>query len=399
MNITIGISSGIAAFKILDLIPLLQKKGHTVQVILTTSAQEMVSVEQLKKLTNSKVFTTLFEKDFNYKEVLKDRVVEHIEIAKNTDLFVLAPATANLVAKLANGIADDFLTTTILATVKPILVVPSMNTNMWNHPATQRNLKIIQQYGYHVMTPNSGWLACGVQGVGRLPEVLEIAEEIEIILQNATKLKGQKVIVTAGGTSEAIDSARVLSNRSSGKMGIALAEACFRMGAEVLLVRSVQSKSAPLPIQQITFQSAKNLEEILKSKVKEFNYLIHAAAVSDFFPESFDGKIDSSKEITLTLKPTEKIINKIKIWNPEIYLMGFKAVHKVNENSLVNDLREKFEESRADAFIVNDISRNDIGFGVDENEVYIVGKDGKIEKIEKDSKRKIAKIIINSLFI
>jgi phosphopantothenoylcysteine decarboxylase/phosphopantothenate--cysteine ligase len=398
MNITIGISSGIAAFKILDLIPLLQKKGHTVQIILTKSAEKMVSIEELMRLTKNKVFTTLFEKDFDYKEVLKDRIVEHIEVAKNTDLFVLAPATANLVAKLANGISDDFLTTTILATVKPILVVPSMNTNMWNHPATQHNLKTLQSYGYFVMKPNSGWLACGVQGVGRLPEVREIAQEIDIILNQSSNLKGKKIIITAGGTLEEIDSARILTNKSTGKMGIALAEACFLQGAEVLLVRSAQSITTYLPIQQITFQSAKNLEDILKNNVKEFNYLIHAAAVSDFIPEKIEGKLDSDNEVTLQLKPAEKIINNIKKWNPDIQLIGFKAIYNVQEKSLVEILAPKFTESKADSFIVNDISRTDIGFGSNENEVYIVGKDGKVEKLEKDSKKKIANKIVNVIF-
>lgn len=188
MLITIGISSGIAAFKIVELIPMLQKKNHEVQVMMTHGASNMISVKEVEKLTKKKVFIDLFEKDFDYKEILKERKVDHIEIAKHTDLFVIAPATANTMAKLANGITDDFLTTTILATVAPVLVVPSMNTNMWNHPATQKNMKILTQFGYSVMTPDSGWLACGTQGTGRLPEISKIAEEIEILTTAATKL-------------------------------------------------------------------------------------------------------------------------------------------------------------------------------------------------------------------
>lgn len=395
MRITIGISSGIAAFKILDLISLLQKKGHEVQIILTRSAKEMISVAEVEKLTNNKVWTTLFEKDFDYKEVLKERKVDHIEIAKETDLFVIAPATANIIAKLAQGIADDFLTTTVLATDKPIFVVPSMNTNMWNHPATQKNLKIIQQYGYSVMTPNSGWLACGVQGVGRLPEVVEIADEIEMLTTNATRLKGKRILITAGGTSEPIDAARILTNKSTGKMGVAIAEVCYKQGADVLLVRSESSVNTDLPIEQITFQSAKDLYEILERRSLEFDMIIHAAAISDYTVEETTGKIDSSEPISFDLIPTPKILNEIKKWNPHVQLVGFKAVYGIDEKQLVDSLQDRFEKSQADFIIVNDISRKDVGFGVDENEVYVVSKDKNVTKIEKDSKKRIANKIIN----
>lgn len=394
MKITIGISSGIAAFKILDLIPLLKKQGHETQVILTHSAQEMISVKEVETLTKNKVWTTLFEKDFNYKEVLKERKVEHIGVATDTDLFVIAPATANTIAKLAHGIADDFLTTTILATVKPILVVPSMNTHMWNHPATQKNVKILQQFGYSVMTPNSGWLACGVQGVGRLPEVAEIASEIDLMTKNASRFKGKKVLITVGGTSEPIDSARVLTNKSTGKMGVALAESYYKQGADVLLVRAENSISTDLPIEQVTFVTAQDLHNILERRSVEFDTIIHAAAVSDYTVEQFDGKIDSAQAVSLELLPTPKILNEIKKWNPHAQLIGFKAVHGISED-LFGSLDEKFTDSQADFFIVNDISRNDIGFSSDENEVYVVSKDKKVTKIDKNSKKEIAKEIIN----
>lgn len=394
MKITIGISSGIAAFKILDLISLLKKQGHEIQVILTRSAQEMISIKEVEKLTGNKVFTTLFEKDFDYKEVLKKRKVEHIEIATDTDLFVIAPATANIIAKLANGIADDFLTTTILATDKPILVVPSMNTTMWNHPATQKNLKTLQLFGYSVMNPTSGWLACGVQGVGRLPEVPEIATEIELLTTYALRFKGKKVLVTAGGTSEAIDSARILTNKSTGKMGVALAESYYKQGADVLLVRAESSVKTNIQMEQLTFQSAQDLYDILERRSKEFDIIIHTAAVSDYTTDQIEGKIDSSKDITLKLKPTPKILNEIKKWNPHVQLIGFKAVHGIAED-LFGSLDEKFTDSQADFFVVNDISRTDIGFGTDENEVYVVAKDKRAKKIDKDSKKEIAKEIIN----
>ncbi len=395
MKITIGISSGIAAFKMLELIPLLQKNGHEVQVILTHSAKEMISVKEVEKLTGKKVFTTLFEKDFDYKEVLKERKVEHIDVATDSDLFIIAPATANIIAKLANGIADDFLTTTILATVKPVLVVPSMNTNMWNHLATQKNLKILQQFGYSVMSPNSGWLACGVQGVGRLPEVTDIASEIELMTTFASRFKGKKILVTAGGTSEPIDSARVLTNKSTGKMGVALAEAYYKQGADVLLVRAENSIQTMLPIEQVTFDTAQKLLNILERRSPEFDILIHAAAVSDYTVEQHAGKIDSSENVSLELHTAPKIINEIKKWNPHIQLIGFKAVHGVNEENIYELVQQKFEDSEADFIIVNDISRKDIGFSSEDNEVYVVSKNKKITKIDKNTKKNIALEIIN----
>lgn len=394
MKITLGISSGIAAYKILDLIHILKEKGLEVQAILTESATKMISIADVEKVTDNKVYTTLFEKDFDYKKILEERKVDHIEVAKNTDLFIIAPATANTVAKLAQGITDDFLTTTILATTSPVLICPSMNTNMWFHEATQTNIHKLMKYGYYVMDPESGDLACGTEGMGRLPKIEEIANETETILETKQSMKGKKVIVTAGGTIEPIDSARVLTNRSSGKMGLELANECFRRGAEVLLVRSAQSAESRLPIQQITFQSAKNLENILKDNVKKFNYLIHAAAVSDFTIEKIEDKLDSAKPINLSLKPTLKIINEIKKWNPSITLIGFKAVHGIDEKKINQITEKKFKETQADYIVVNDISRDDVGFGTDDNEVYIVSKEGSVNKIDKDSKRKIAQKII-----
>ncbi len=399
MNIPICISSGIAAYKITGLIKIIKSKGHSITVILTESAAKMISVEEIKKLTDNPVYSKLFDDKFDYKKVLKERKVDHIDLAKNTDLFIVAPATANTIAKLASGISDDFLTTTVLATLSPVLICPSMNTNMWFHEATQKNIKTLVTYSYYVIDPESGDLACGTVGLGRLPKIEAIAKEAESILNTSKSMKGKRVIVTAGGTIEPLDSARVLTNRSSGKMGVALAEECYRRGAEVLLVRSSSSVSSSLPIQQNTFQSAKNLENILKKNVKLFNYLFHAAAVSDFTTEKIENKLDSAKPVNLTLTPTPKIINEIKRWNPKIKLIGFKAIHGINQIKLKKIVQEKFKQTDADYIVVNDISRNDVGFGTDDNEVYIFSKKGMIKKIDKTSKKEIAKEILNKTFI
>src|SRR3989344_3211600 len=395
MKITLGISSGIAAYKILDLAKILKSKGHDVNVIMTPNAAKMISVKEIEKITGNKVYVKLFEDNFDYKKILKDRKVDHIDIAKNTDLFVIAPATANTIAKLAQGIADDFLTTTILATTSPILICPSMNTNMWFHFATQKNIEELNRYGYYVMDPESGELACGTEGLGRLPKIENIAKEAEKILNLSKNLKGEKIVITAGGTIESIDSARVITNRSSGKMGVAIAEVAYRQGADVLLVRSKSSIKTYLPIKQKIFLTAKDLEKILEKEVVNFDVIIHTAAVSDFTTEKLEDKIDSTKTFTLKLKPTKKIINEIKKWNPYIKLIGFKAVHGIDQTKLKQAVQEKFKQTEADYLIVNDISRNDVGFDTDDNEVYIFSKKEMVKKIEKTAKKEIAKQIIS----
>jgi phosphopantothenoylcysteine decarboxylase/phosphopantothenate--cysteine ligase len=395
MNITVGISSGIAAFKVLELLSLL-KKEHDLQVIMTAHAAEMISKKEIEQIIGKKVHCALFEKNFNYKDILKKRTVDHIEVAKTTDLFVIAPVTANLLGKIAHGIADDFLTTTLLATRAQVLLCPSMNTEMWFHPAVQQNLKKVQEYGYLVMSPDSGSLACGTEGIGRLPEPAGIFHEIKNLVQTKTSLKGKKIIVTAGGTNEPIDSARTIGNKSSGKMGIALAEECHRRGAEVLLVRAKTAVDSPLPFQKKEFETSASLEQILKESIRGYDSIFHAAAVSDFAPTPLQGKIDSTRSLKLELHPLKKIINAIKTWHPQIRLIAFKAVHGVTKETS-ETVQRKMKESHADAMIVNDISRPDIGFGCDANEVIIHLSDGTIVPLAKTSKKNIARSIINTL--
>lgn len=396
MKIVLGISSGIAAYKIPDLVQKLIENGHEVQVIMTSKSAFLVSPEELKHITKQPVLIELFDSKFSTDKILKERKVDHIEIAKTADLIVVAPATANTIANLAHGRADDFLTTTILATRAPVLICPSMNDQMWLHQAVQENIQKIQTYGYMIMKPEEGSLACGTDGIGRLPSIDNIKKAIDKILRLKTSLKGKKILVTAGGTEEPLDTVRVLTNRSSGKMGIALAEECYSRGAEVLLLRSKTAQISPYPVKQLEFRTAQDLQSLLKEYTNDYDVLIHTAAVSDFTVDTLPGKIDSGKEIRITLKPTEKIINKIKQWNENIILIGFKAI-----SGSLDDTIEKIErlrtESQADYIIVNDISRNDIGFECDDNEVTIIDKTGKQEKINKMSKKAIARKIIDSI--
>ena len=396
-TIVIGISSGIAAYKIVDLIEMLLKKKHTVDVMMTQKASYMISPGKVEEMTGRQVYINLFEDNFSYEQVLKKRKVDHIELAKQADMFVIAPATANIIAKMASGIADDFLTTSLLATSSPVLICPSMNDVMWYHPATQHNLRTLESFGYEVFSPASGSLACGTEGIGRLQEPKDITHEIELILNRTQKLRGKKVLVTGGGTIEPIDDVRVITNRGSGKMGKALAEICYRYGADVTFIHSEQSVRSHLPINSIPFYSTKELAKIIEKEVKDADMLFHTAAVSDFAADKYSGKIESSKEINVELKPTPKIINKVKKWNPDIKLVGFKAITSSREEEIQKQAGKLFENAQADVVIVNDVSRHDIGFESNENEVYIVTPDAAIEKIAKASKIHIAEELLKKL--
>ncbi len=397
-NIVIGISSGIAAYKIINLIERLLEIGHTVDVMMTKKASYMISPGKIEEMTGRSVYINLFEDNFSYEQVLKRRKVDHIELAKQADLFVIAPATANIMAKMASGIADDFLTTALLATHSPVLICPSMNDVMWYHPATQRNLHTLESFGYEVFSPASGSLACGTEGIGRLQEPRDIAQEITKILVRTTKLKGKKVLVTGGGTIEPIDNVRVITNRGSGKMGKALAEICYRYGAEVKFIHSEQSVRSHLPIQSIPFQSLNDLSEILEKEVPNSDLLFHTAAVSDFTSDAVAGKIESSKEIRIELKPTPKIINRIKKWNPKIQLIGFKAITSNSGKEISLQSEKLFNNANTDYVVVNDVSRHDIGFEANENEVYVVSRDQKVHKIDKASKIHVAEEILKIVF-
>ncbi|MBI2430988.1 MAG: bifunctional phosphopantothenoylcysteine decarboxylase/phosphopantothenate--cysteine ligase CoaBC [Candidatus Levybacteria bacterium] len=387
-TVIVGITSGIAAYKMLDLITLLTQDAN-VLVVMTKHATEMVSKKEFEKASNNKVYTEVFEKGFNYKDILKNRYVDHIDLADKADVVVIAPATANIVGKMANGIADDFLTTFALATQAPIVVFPSMNVHMWQHPAVVENISTLQKRGIVVIEPDEGSLACGYEGKGRLPKVVEIHKEIMRLLKKTSKLLGKKIIVTAGGTKEPIDGVRFITNKSSGKMGIAIAETCFLQGAEVLLVRSKTSVSTRYDIKQILFETADQLLEILEREVKKYDVLFQTAAVSDFKVASKKkGKLDSKKDIVLKLTPRKKIIAEIKKWHPKIKLVVFKAVWGDSE---------KIKENNADAIVINDVSKPDRGFLADDNEVIVIKKTGEKKNISLRSKREVAEELVSFL--
>ncbi len=430
-TILIGITSGIAAYKIKDLITLLQKENFEIDVIMTCAATQMIEPKEIEKILGKKVYTDLFPKNFNYKKVLQKREVEHIKLADSASIFIVAPATANVIAKMSCGIADDFLTTTLLATTAPILLCPSMNVHMWEHPATQENLTILQKRGVHILHPDSGALACGYTGVGRLPDVEKIKNEIIQIFNQChprpdrgsrylyspavagDKWYGKKILVTAGGTSIAIDSVRMITNRASGKMGKALAEVAYAQGADVVLLRSVTSHPGLDPGSRYlyspavagdmvteTFETPDELYELIKRYAKDADIIFHTAAVSDFAPkEKLRGKIDSNTSHTLTLVPQRKIIDEIKRMNPRIFVVAFKAVVGMTEKEMIATGVKKLASGTVDAVVVNDVGKQDRGFMSDNNEVIVVQKKQKPAKIPLATKTEIAQKILSHLTI
>lgn len=398
-TVVLGVTSGIAAFKSVGLVKKLKEEGFKVFVVMTKSATQMISPKEFEKVSEHKVYSELFEKDFDYKDILKIRTVDHIDIADKASVFVIAPATANIIAKIAHGIADDFLTTTILATKAPILVCPSMNVHMWENPVVQENIFKLQQRGFLLLGPDEGNLACGYIGKGRLPDIEKIKNEIVRILKIKDSLKDKKILITSGGTEEKIDDVRSITNKSSGKMGIAIAKECFVRGAKVMLLRSKNSIKPQFPVQEKIFETYDDLFQLITIQVPKFDILFHVAAVSDFqVKNKATGKLSSSSEFNLRLTPRKKILDSIKKLNPKIKLIAFKAKYGLVNSVIIESVRKRLKESEADAIIVNDISKPDRGFQADTNEVIIVCKNGNIKKIPLAKKSDIAKSIIDFLF-
>jgi phosphopantothenoylcysteine decarboxylase/phosphopantothenate--cysteine ligase len=393
-TVVLGVTSGIAAYKTVDLVKLLKAEGVAVHVIMTKKATNIVSPAEFEQITGNKVSLELFEKDFDYKKILNTRKVDHIALADNADVFVIAPATANTVAKIANGFADDFLTTTLLAVTAPVIICPSMNVHMWSNPIVKENIKKLKSLGYQIIRPKSGMLACGYEGEGKLEDVVKIKDEIMKQLTRTTSLKGQKVIVTAGGTREKIDEVRFITNRSSGKMGIALAEELYLRGAEVLLIHAKDSVRPRYLMQEEVFETSIQLHDLIKTYAKSYDTIFHAAAVSDFqVAAPQEGKISSSEEFSLTMKPQIKIIDQIKNWNPTIKLIAFKATAGQDEKAMIETAGKKLKDANADGVIANDIA----AFDNDMNEAAIVLADGSMKKIHRVLKNELARLIMDFL--
>ncbi|HKD86140.1 MAG TPA: bifunctional phosphopantothenoylcysteine decarboxylase/phosphopantothenate--cysteine ligase CoaBC [Terriglobales bacterium] len=372
MKIALGVSGGIAAYKAAEIVRQLQERGVSVQVIMTAAAQEFVRPLTFAALSGEKVITSMFGSSAEQPNL--DSAVEHISVAQSIDALLVAPATADTIAKFAQGIANDFLSTLYLATTAPVIVAPAMNVNMWEHPATRANLEILRGRGVQVVEPGSGYLACGMVGAGRLAEPEEIVAATLERLGVAQDLAGETVLVTAGPTYEPIDPVRYLGNRSSGKMGYALAEAALRRGAKVILVSGPTALQPPGAAETIYVETAQQMRTAVLDRWEQASVIVMAAAVADYHVKDVSAeKIKRTGAREIQLEPNPDILADLgslrhASGKTSPMLIGFAAE---TENGLEN-ARAKLTKKRADAIVLNDVSRSDIGFNSDCNEVTIV---------------------------
>jgi phosphopantothenoylcysteine decarboxylase / phosphopantothenate---cysteine ligase len=393
MRVTVGVSGGIAAYKAAELVRALQKHAVEVRVVMTEGAMRFVQPLTFAALTGHKVITGLGE-DAGEAEPADGSSIEHINEAQWADGLVVAPATANILAKFAHGIADDFLTTMYLATEAQVLVAPAMNVNMWQHPATQANLDILRGRGVRVIDPGTGDLACGMIGAGRMAEPEIIADAVLSSLGRRHDLAGETVLVTAGGTREALDPVRYLGNRSSGKMGYALAEAAQSRGAKVLLVSGPTMLHPPARCQLVKVTTAEEMRTAVVERLGEATMVIKAAAVADYRPASVSTqKIKRTGPLTLELAPTEDILAEIVLRRrPGQLIVGFAAE---TEDRLENG-RAKLLRKGADAIVVNDVSGDAVGIESDFNAATFLTSSTSIE-LEAMPKRKLADRILDEI--
>jgi phosphopantothenoylcysteine decarboxylase/phosphopantothenate--cysteine ligase len=388
MKIALGVSGGIAAYKAAEIVRLLQDRGVRVQVVMTRAAQEFVRPLTFAALSGDKVITDLFGSDESQADV--ESAIEHIAIAQAIDALLVAPATADVLARFAQGIANDFLSTLYLATTAPVVVAPAMNVNMWNHAATQANLEVLRKRGVRIVEPGQGYLACGMTGSGRLAENVTIVMEA---LGAEQDLAGETVLITAGPTREKIDPVRYLTNRSSGRMGYAIAEAALRRGARVLLVSGPTAISAPGAAEVTPVETAEEMLVAVLKLLPESTIVIKTAAVSDFRPKTVAGqKIKRKGAMTLDLEPTADILAELGRRKTTQIVVGFAAE---TENVLEN-ARKKLASKSLDAVVVNDVSREGIGFDSDRNAVTIISANEVVE-VPETSKWEVAHRVLDQV--
>mgnify|MGYP001583462634 CR=1 FL=1 len=397
--IVIGVTGGIACYKVLDLIKELRKLGSNVHVIMTEHATHFVEVKDFEKASGNEVQTDLFHPKINYKDYIKkNKPIKHISLADIANLFLICPATANVIGKIANGIADDMLTTSITATIAPVLICPAMNVKMWKNPIVQENVKKLKKLNYHFVEPEYGELACGYKGVGRLANFKKILDRIGLLLKQKNDLKGKKILITAGATIEEIDPVRVITNKSSGKMGANIAEQAFLRDADVFLLMGYSSVEPSYNINHEKFTTVNNLFDKIKKNIKRYEIVIHSAAVSDFeINNKKNEKIKSTDALHLELTPTTKIFEKLKKMNKNIFLVGFKAEFKLNTNQLTNSAYNLLKSADADLVIANDVGKKGRGFDVNTNEVFIVDKNKNVKHIGLADKRIVADEILDMI--
>lgn len=387
-NVVLGVTGGVAAYKALDVISRLKKKDFNVDVIMTKSAAEFVTPLSFQSLSGNPVITDMFDEP-------KAWEIQHISLAKKADLLVVVPATANIIGKVANGIADDMLSTTIMAAALrcPVAFAPAMNTYMYENPIVQDNIKKLKEYGYSFIEPECGRLACGDTGKGKLCDTETISEVISSMLYDIKDLKGKKVMVTAGPTMAPIDPVRYITNRSTGKMGYAIAEEARDRGAEVTLISGETSIKAPFGIK---VKKVSTNEEMLKAVLDNFsdsNISIKAAAVSDYKAKNYSNKKIKKSDDNLAIEfvKDNDILKKLGEIKKSQVLVGFAA----ESNDLIENAIGKLERKNLDYIVANDITASDTGFGSDNNKVFIISKEKNILELDKMTKRNVARELFN----
>ena len=407
-KIVLGVTGGIAAYKCVDLASRLRKKGAEVHVILTRGAQNFVTETAMREISGNPVITSMWGEIHNYD-------VEHIALATLADVVLIAPATANVLAKAAAGIADDMLTTTVLATRAPIFFAPAMNSNMYENPVTQQNITTLQQRGWQLIPPASGHLACGTSGIGRMPEPAELVEVLENYFVGeggsvesadgntmdntmgnimGSTMQGLKLLVTAAGTREPIDPVRYIGNRSSGKMGYAIAEAAARLGAEVTLISGPSALQPPAGVEFFGVESAREMRQLVQERFPACDIVIKAAAVADYRVKNVsDQKIKKNDaELTLVLEKNPDILKELgEMKQPHQTLVGFAA----ETQNLLQYAKGKLEKKNLDMIVANDVSKPQAGFNVDTNLIKLLKRDGSIEELPLMSKKELAYIILD----
>ena len=386
-HIIVAVSAGIAAYKAIEVVSRLRKKGAEVKVVMTQNATHIASPLTFGEISGHPVALDMFEQVHQWD-------VEHIALATWADAYVVVPATANVIGKIYAGIADDMLTTTIMATTAPKYLCPAMNTEMYNNPITQRNLEGLRSLGYHIMDPAEGWLACGITGVGRLPEPEAIVDWLEAKMYSTNELEGTTILVTAGGTQESIDPVRYIGNRSSGKMGYAIAEQAARMGAKVILVSAPTSLPIPNGVDFISVDSAVSMQEAVEARFNDVNVVIMAAAVSDFrVLHKAEQKIKKMESMTIELVKNPDILQGLGSKKSHQILVGFAA----ETEHVIKYGQDKVAKKNLDMLVANDVSKSNAGFNVDTNEGYFLYPDKEPKEMLNMKKSDLARHILREV--
>lgn len=386
-HIIVAVSAGIAAYKAIEVVSRLRKKGAEVKVVMTQNATYIASPLTFGEISGHPVALDMFEQVHQWD-------VEHIALATWADAYVVVPATANVIGKIYAGIADDMLTTTIMATTAPKYLCPAMNTEMYNNPITQRNLEGLRSLGYHIMDPAEGWLACGITGVGRLPEPEAIVDWLEAKMCSTNELEGTTILVTAGGTQESIDPVRYIGNRSSGKMGYAIAEQAAHMGAKVILVSAPTSLPIPSGVDFISVDSAVSMQEAVEARYNDVNVVIMAAAVSDFrVLHKAEQKIKKMESMTIELVKNPDILQGLGSKKSHQILVGFAA----ETEHVIKYGQDKVAKKNLDMLVANDVSKSNAGFNVDTNEGFFLYPDKEPKEMPNMKKSDLARHILREV--